>query len=385
MKPFLAKSLLVLTTCLAHSLAYSQVPVADTSMVRLLKRHAERADYAKLGGFKANDQNVTRLRSSLTGLQGSSRFFVEYDLAKELMYAGMIEGSVSLFEELYNADFRRYFYNEKKFTQFQVDFEKHMALALLRHGEQQNCIIGHTRNSCLLPFNEKGTYKIRGNTRRAIGLLNHALSIQPGDKTCKWLLNIASMAIGQYPDSIAPEHLIPFSTFDKPYRNGSFTDIAMDLGLDESDVSGSVCLEDFDNDGDLDIFIVREGFNSQCRYYINRGDGTFEDYTHAAGLKGLTSGRTLIQADYNNDGFLDLFIVRGAWIYQEDNYPPSSLLKNNGNNTFEDVTAEAGLLGFWPAYNAAWGDYNNDGWVDIFISNETNDESYEDRCVVFEF
>ena len=78
----------------------------------------------------------------------------------------------------------------------------------------------------------------------------------------------------------------------------------------------------------------------------------------------------MVHADYNNDGFLDVFILRGAWMGGLGKYP-NSLLRNNGDNTFTDVTIEAGLLSFHPTQTATWADFNNDGWVDLFIGNES--------------
>jgi hypothetical protein len=84
----------------------------------------------------------------------------------------------------------------------------------------------------------------------------------------------------------------------------------------------------------------------------------------------LTGGLNLVQADYNNDGFLDVLVLRGAW-FGEAGRHPNSLLRNNGDGTFSDVTDEAGLLSFHPTQTAAWFDFDQDGWLDVFIGNET--------------
>jgi hypothetical protein len=103
-------------------------------------------------------------------------------------------------------------------------------------------------------------------------------------------------------------------------------------------------------------------------FYRNKGDGTFEDRTEAAGLSTQYGGLNLVQADYNNDGFLDLFIPRGAWLP----YPVRpSLLRNNGNGTFTDVTREAGLMDPVNSNCATWADFDNDGLVDLYVCNET--------------
>jgi hypothetical protein len=78
----------------------------------------------------------------------------------------------------------------------------------------------------------------------------------------------------------------------------------------------------------------------------------------------------IIQTDYNNDGFPDVLVLRGAW-WGRGGRHPLSLLRNNGNGTFDDVTEQAGLLRFHPTQTAVWLDFNNDGWLDLFVGNET--------------
>jgi len=85
---------------------------------------------------------------------------------------------------------------------------------------------------------------------------------------------------------------------------------------------------------------------------------------------GLWGGLNLLHTDYNNDGHADVLILRGAWLNRAGHHP-NSLLKNNGDGTFEDVTEAAGLLSFHPTQAAAWLDFDGDGWVDLFIGNES--------------
>ena len=128
-------------------------------------------------------------------------------------------------------------------------------------------------------------------------------------------------------------------------------------------------MEDLDNDGHLDLMISRMGVDDPVEFFRNRGDGTFERATEQAGLKGIVGGLNLVQADYDNDGCIDVFIPRGAWYHDKGQYP-ASLLRNNCDGTFTDVTAKAGVLNNYPSQTAVWADFNNDGLLDLFVGNE---------------
>ncbi len=98
-------------------------------------------------------------------------------------------------------------------------------------------------------------------------------------------------------------------------------------------------------------------------YYRNAGDGTFRN-DRAGRADEQLGGKNLVQTDYNNDGRMDLFISRGAWLSSPIR---QSLLRNNGNGTFSDVTEAAGLLDPVNSTYSCWADYDNDGWLDVFI------------------
>ena len=129
-------------------------------------------------------------------------------------------------------------------------------------------------------------------------------------------------------------------------------------------------MEDFDNDHDLDLVVSNMDTAQQIRLFINQGDGTFEDHTEVAGLLGITGGLNLIQADYNNDGFVDFFVLRGAW-FGDAGCIPNSLVRNNGDGTFTDVTIPAGLANVsYPTQTGGFADFDLDGDLDLFIGNE---------------
>ncbi|MFN8423373.1 MAG: CRTAC1 family protein, partial [Anaerolineae bacterium] len=147
--------------------------------------------------------------------------------------------------------------------------------------------------------------------------------------------------------------------------------VAPALGLDVPEQAGGVIVDDFTGDGNLDVMMSSIGVGDQIRFFASRGDGTFEERTSQAGLTGLVGGLNIIQADYDGDGWLDFLILRGGWSQQSHPYP-NSLVRNRGDGTFEDVTEAAGMKAYHPTQTAAWGDYDNDGDLDVFIGNETS-------------
>jgi hypothetical protein len=114
-------------------------------------------------------------------------------------------------------------------------------------------------------------------------------------------------------------------------------------------------------------------------YCRNNKNASFSDLSQSSGLEGFTGGLNIMQTDYNNDGLKDIFVLRGAW-KGPFGREPNSLLRNNGDGTFTDVTKESGLLSLHPTQTATWNDFNKDGWLDVFIGNESYDPPYDDNA-----
>ena len=247
-----------------------------------------------------------------------------------------------------------------------------IAIAYLRLGEQENCIGGHNSESCLLPIRGNGIYKHDRATRFAIEEYTALLEGNPEDLTSRWLLNLAYMTLGEWPDKVPEAFRITPSTFASDYDLARFTDVAPRLGLALVGHAGGVIMDDFNGDRHLDLMISSWDLREQLRFFVNRGDGTFAERTAEAGLTGETGGLNLVQADYDNDGHQDVLVLRGAWlgmVGQGDH--PSSLLRNRGDGTFDDVTEQAGLMRFRSTQTAGWADYDGDGWLDLFIGVES--------------
>jgi hypothetical protein len=257
------------------------------------------------------------------------------------------------------------------------------ALCHLRAGERANCLLNHNGDSCLFPIQGGGVHQLRTGSEGAVAVLTEQLQRFPGDLRARWLINIAYMTLGEYPAGVPARWLIPPERFASEHDIPRFPDVAGALGLAIDNLAGGVVMEDFDRDGLLDLMVSSWGFTEkdQLRLFRNRGDGTFEERTRQAGLLGLVSGLNLIHTDYNNDGYADVMVLRGAWLRTEGNYP-FSLLRNNGDFTFTDVTEEAGLLHHRPTQTAAWFDYNGDGWLDVFVGVESAGQP-ENKCELF--
>ncbi len=151
--------------------------------------------------------------------------------------------------------------------------------------------------------------------------------------------------------------------------DGTFSDVSIGSGWDSCVNGFALTVGDYNNDGFADVFVTRLGFYAgECQLFRNNGDGTFTDVTKEAGLKVWGPGFTASWIDYDGDGNLDLFIANNlGGLFERKT--PNRLFHNNGDGTFTEVTEKAGLSTMWPTIGGAWGDYDNDGKPDLFLSN----------------
>jgi hypothetical protein len=289
---------------------------------------------------------------------------------------GKEEQSVKLYEQLMN---------EMDFMSID-GLMPDLGIAYMRLGERNNCMLNHNGSSCVFPIKGDGVHIIKTGSIRAIETYETILSNHPDDLESRWLLNIAFMTLGSYPKSVPKEYLIPGLDADTAFEVKPFTDMAADLGLNINGRAGGVIVDDFNNDGYLDIVTSGWDLDDPMHYFQNNKDGTFSDVTAQSGLKDITGGLNIQQTDYNNDGNKDIFILRGAWNTQGYGNQPSSLLRNNGDGTFTDVTVSSGLLFFHPTQAAVWADFNNDGWLDVFVGAENPidyDQGGAHNCMLY--
>src|SRR5271170_4234809 len=307
-------------------------------------------------------------RSLLTkNLNPQDEVIARRTLASELLRAGDSEGAVNALEGL------RAFCKQKSIKlppEAERQITSLLAISYLRLGEQENCAHMHGQRSCIFPIKGSGIHSLQRGAEGAVREYTALLNQDPNDALSRWLLNVAYMQLGRYPRDVPARWLVPEKLFNSDAALPEFPDVAMFAGLDVTGHSGGAIMEDFDGDGLLDIMVSSSGPLDQLRLFHNNGDGTFTDRTREAGLTGEVGGLNIVATDYNNDGHPDVLVLRGGWWGKYGEYP-MSLLRNNGNGTFDDVTEAAGLMSLHPTQTAAWADYDNDGWLDLFVGHET--------------
>ncbi|MBL0009401.1 MAG: CRTAC1 family protein [Saprospiraceae bacterium] len=245
-----------------------------------------------------------------------------------------------------------------------------IAIAYLRHGEIENCVQNHNHQSCFLPIAGAGVHQLPFGSRNAIKYLEVLLTEFPDDLESKYLLNLAYQTLGEYPDKVPAKWRIDPSWYTNKRKIEPFKDIAPALGLNRNSHAGGVVIDDFNNDGWLDIVVTSWHRNTPAIFYHNNGDGTFTDKTKEVGLDGQVGSLNLNQTDFNNDGWLDLYIMRGAW-HGPSGDIPNTLMMNTGKGTFVDVTIQAGLTKNAATQTSTWADFNLDGWLDLLVANES--------------
>jgi len=244
-------------------------------------------------------------------------------------------------------------------------------VVFLREAEVQNCIVRHNPDCCIFPLAGGGVHQVAQPALRAREAFERYLELRPDDLGAAWLLNVIAMAAGDYPRGVPARHQIPPRAFASGADPGKFVDVAPRVGLDVLNNAGGVIADDLDGDGLLDVVTSNFDPRGPLRYLRNLGDGRFEDRSAASRLDDQLGGLNIVGADYDDDGDLDILVLRGAWLF-EDGRMRKSLLRNEGDGTFSDVTREAGLaLPERPTQTAAWGDYDNDGDLDVYVGCES--------------
>lgn len=254
--------------------------------------------------------------------------------------------------------------------QLRYDAMTLLAASHLRSGGPSACAAADGAPACLFPGGVQDLSVSPKDAEEAIRGFTAVLEWKPVDLQARWLLNLAYMAAGRYPDGVPKRWLIPPEALrGAPFKR--FTDAAPRLGVDVLGHAGGSIMEDFDGDGKLDLMLSSNKLDEPLRYFHNDGAGGFVDWTAKAGLAGIGGGVMIAQGDYDHDGFPDVIVrVANEEDGERDRNQGLILLHNEGGVSFKDVTRSAGLSGVRPGWVAVWGDYDGDGFLDLFTGSD---------------
>lgn len=323
-----------------------------------------------------NSAEARRLRDVLAMFsdapRDAQRVAILEDLGQAELRLGNVERSIAAYHQALDAT------PDAATNRDRAELTFDLGLAYLQLGEQQNCSRSTHPDSCIFPIQGGGIYEHKASSEKAAALFAEVVDTLPPDdqlhRLAGWLLNVTHMTLGTWPDAVPEVVRIGREAFRSKVPFPRFTNIAIGLGLDTFDQSGGAAVEDFNGDGLLDILTSSWDPLAPMHLFLADGRGGYEHRSREAGLDGLTGGLNLLTADYDNDGDVDVLVLRGAWLGAEGRHP-NSLLRNDGAGHFEDVTFAAGLgRTHYPTQTAAFADFDLDGHLDLFIGNETTGE-----------
>lgn len=326
-----------------------------------------------LGGAIVGDLRG-KLDALLPGQRESERFQLQLRLGLELLRLGRVDDSIQSYDAAI-ATLERAGAQAPKESVAEAHFQR--GIAHLRRGEDQNCCRKRTPGSCIFPIEESGQHTDRDASEAAIREFTRALELAPLESQlgikARWTLNLANMTLGRWPDGVPEPWRIPAKAFASDVEFPRFPEVAQELGLGAVMLAGGAAAEDFDGDLRTDLFVTDSDTAGDPRLYLHAEDGSWKDRSEAANLAGLSGGLNVATGDYDGDGDVDVYVMRGAW-WRDGGEHVDSLLSNDGHGRFLDVTFVAGMGGLAaPGQTAAWADYDSDGDLDLFVGHESEE------------
>lgn len=361
---------------LARIIRFTPLEISELAGAMAKIRSATQASFGAVP--EANAGNVTlplqlALSFGTLWLQQALRVLVSYDMVGARRYPRFLTDFFESFTDtpIYiGLEYRTLMENyEARLRQKPEDDATRVELGRTQikcglHEAASANLLAAARNSSLRPLalHEAAVALHRsGKLEQAARAGSAALAVNPGNERARAWLWLTAQKMGGYPEYIpSSQRMEVRAGYAKP--TVEFEDIAARIGLDKTSGGRGVAVFDYDNDGLLDVAIACA--HGGCNLYRNNGDGTFTDVSVRSGLDTAVNPFIITVGDYNNDGLADLFITRLGFYAGE-----GQLFRNNGDGTFTDVTAAAGLKTWGPAFSASWVDYDCDGRLDLFIAN----------------
>ncbi len=253
-----------------------------------------------------------------------------------------------------------------------------LGAAWMRQAEVDNCLVNGMGAACIVPFADEALHHdTTGMDAAAIAFTNVLTQDQAGLVSVQWLLNVTYMARGRWPDDVPAEFRFPDDFLDSEGEADAWTNHMPAIGHTKLGNAGGASMNDFDGDGLLDLMVSDMTPTTGMDLYLNMGDGDFCVASNPSGVSAIPGILSFDTADYDNDGDLDVIAPRAAWQTSWGGVRVS-LLRNDGLGHFTDVAVQAGLADpatDGPTQVARWADIDNDGWLDLFIGREDEESS----------
>ncbi len=313
------------------------------------------------GGLATLDRQIEQFTAGGTVPSGSSMHFVKR--GGERLMVGRIDDAIADFGIALEEARTR---NDVVSTNVLLG---RLGLAWMRLGERRNCVANHNQDSCLLPLKDGAIHVDRVGSENAVKCFTEVLEASPDDVATIWLLNLAHMTLGSWPDGVPERWRVPPSAFVSEREMPRMYDVAPKLGLNRFTRAGGAILDDFDGDGRIDVLTSSMDQFQPLRMFRQQKDRTFKDVTVEVGLIGQLGGLQIFHFDADNDGRLDILVQRGGWMGRAGEIP-NSLLIQQQDGTFLDRTKEAGIEISAPSQAACFADVDNDGDLDLFLGYE---------------
>ncbi|MBL8863532.1 MAG: CRTAC1 family protein [Planctomycetes bacterium] len=348
---------------------------------RMLETLARYEAVARRTNLYLGEKVVEDLARDLDAIPGgereSERFRLALALGLELLRLGRVDEAIARYD-LALAVLGRVGAGVPSETVAEAHFRR--GVAHLRRGEDRNCCARRTKGSCILPIQESGRHSERAGSEAAIRDFTRVLELSPPSSMqalqARWTLNLAHMTLGSWPVGVPERWRVPPSAFASEAEFPHFEEVATDLGLDDEMLAGGAAAEDFDGDLLTDLLVTNSDTAGAPRLYLRTSEGAWVDRSAEANLTGLFGGLNVATADYDGDGDVDVYVMRGAW-WRDGGEHVNSLLQNDGRGRFVDVTYAAGLgVLAAPGQTACWADYDRDGDLDLFVGHESEGGKY---------
>ena len=294
------------------------------------------------------------------------RIELQAQLGKEYLKAAEIERALALLEQTMELA-------QSRAPALVQRLHRQLGLAYLRQAEQLNCVARHNADCCIFPLKDGAIHAQREPALKAREHYLALLEKAPDDREALWLLNLTAMALGEFPDGVPERWRLPPGAFAAQAEFPRFPDVAKRAGVDSLNMAGGVAVEDYDGDGWLDILTSTCDPLGPLTFFHNTGDGHFVERSKEVHTSEQLGGLNLVSGDYDNDGDFDAVVLRGAWLLDYGRIR-KSLLRNDAG-VFTDVTRAAGLADPpYPSQTGLFADFDGDGWLDFYVGNESRAE-----------